>query len=197
MDFKDHTPNDYDHYERMVAALVKPGKQIKREMSNADAHLWHMATGVVGEAGELIDAVKKAVIYRKPIDKENVKEELGDLRFYITAIYQIFGFTDEEIREANYAKLSTRYAGLKYSNRSAVRRRDKDGAAKIKKAEGALKGGAKRANHETDRGLERIVDEASLIATRRLERNSGIRRTPSGGPCPEPSDRRRANRRNS
>lgn len=39
-----------------------------------------MATGVSGEAGELLDAVKKSVVYKKPLDRENVVEELGDLR---------------------------------------------------------------------------------------------------------------------
>ena len=47
-----------------------------------------MVVGVSGEAGELLDAVKKAVIYRKPLDLENVIEELGDLEFYMEGLRQ-------------------------------------------------------------------------------------------------------------
>lgn len=54
--------------------------------------LKHMAFGLVGEAGELLDAIKKIVIYRKFAGvfsdtlsiAYNVVEEVGDLMFYYT-----------------------------------------------------------------------------------------------------------------
>lgn len=109
----------------MVSTLVKPGERIVAEMTGADAHLMHMAIGVAGEAGELLDAIKKQVIYRKPLDRENVIEELGDLEFYMEGIRQGLGLTREQCLAANIAKLQKRYEGLKYSDQSAQDRADK------------------------------------------------------------------------
>lgn len=115
---------DINHSE-MVKALAKSGEDIVAELTPEEAHLWHMATGVSGEAGELLDAVKKAVIYRKPLDRENIVEELGDLEFYMEGLRQGLGITREETIEHNIAKLSVRYHTGKFSNEDAQERADK------------------------------------------------------------------------
>lgn len=112
------------HHE-MVSVLVKSGDTIVAEMTGPDAHMMHMAIGVSGEAGELLDAIKKRVIYRKPLDRDNVVEELGDLEFYLEGIRQGLGITREECLAANIVKLQKRYEGLKYSDQSAQDRADK------------------------------------------------------------------------
>jgi hypothetical protein len=45
-------------YDEMTAALSKAGSDIINELSPEKADLLHMAVGVAGEAGELLDAVK-------------------------------------------------------------------------------------------------------------------------------------------
>ena len=85
----------------------------------------HMAMGVAGEAGELIDAVKKHWIYGKPLDLENVKEELGDLLFYATKIANLCGLTWDEIEAHNVEKLKKRYP-TGYSDAAAQARADKE-----------------------------------------------------------------------
>ena len=112
-------------FEEMVKGLAKNGDTIAEELTGADAHLAHMAIGISGEAGELLDAIKKATIYRKPIDLENVVEELGDLEFYMEGLRQGLGITREETLDANIEKLGKRYNGLKYSDESAQNRADK------------------------------------------------------------------------
>lgn len=114
-------------HKELVSALAKPGSDIVAAITPAGADLWHHATGVSGEAGELLDAVKKHVIYNKPIDRANVVEELGDLEFYMEGIRQNLGITREETIDGNIAKLSKRYEGIKYSDQSAQNRADKDG----------------------------------------------------------------------
>ena len=47
------------NHSEMVKALAKNGETIAAEIDGADAHLLHMAVGVSGEAGELLDAIKK------------------------------------------------------------------------------------------------------------------------------------------
>lgn len=109
----------------MVRALAKDGALIKAELTPEDADMLHMAIGVSGEAGELLDAVKKATIYRKPLDLENIIEELGDLEFYMERIRQIAGITREQTIAANIAKLGKRYSSGAYSNEQAKTRADK------------------------------------------------------------------------
>ena len=113
-------------YAAMVKALAKPGERIKEEITASQANLWHMGTGVSGEAGELLDAIKKHVVYQKPLDRENVIEELGDLEFYMEGLRQELGITRLETLEANQAKLSIRYKTAQYSDSQAQAREDKD-----------------------------------------------------------------------
>lgn len=108
-----------------------------------EAYLWHMAIGMTGEAGELLDAYKKLGIYRKELDLVNVIEELGDFEFYLTGykqgkqllhtvfdyrlsqLYELFELTREQVIEGNIRKLAKRYHGLKYSDQAAQARADK------------------------------------------------------------------------
>ena len=112
-------------YNKMVAALSKSGELIKEELTPEDCHALHMAVGVSGEAGELLDAIKKAVIYRKPIDLENVIEELGDLEFFMEGLRQAYGISRKATLAANINKLSKRYQGLLYTDKAAQTRADK------------------------------------------------------------------------
>lgn len=116
---------DTQKYADMVKVLKKPGQDIIDGLTPQKADLWHHATGVAGEAGELVDAIKKAAIYGKTIDIENVKEELGDLEFYMEGIRQNLGITREETIQNNVGKLAIRYASKAYSDEDAQRRADK------------------------------------------------------------------------
>lgn len=117
------------NYEDMVRDLAKPGDEILASLTPEKAHLLHMAIGAAGEAGELLDAVKKYVIYNKPLDLNNVIEELGDLEFYMEGVRQGVDVTREDVIEANVYKLATgpkaRYKGGKYSDKAAQDRADK------------------------------------------------------------------------
>lgn len=113
------------NYPDMVKTLAKPGEDIIAQLTPKKAELWHMASCVPGEAGELFDAVKKQVIYNKEIDRANVVEELGDLEFYMEGVRQNLGITREETITANIAKLGKRYEGMKYSDKAAQDRADK------------------------------------------------------------------------
>lgn len=109
----------------MVNKVTKSGDDIVRSLSPLGAHWIHMALGVSGEAGELIDAIKKAAIYRRPLDLENVIEELGDLEFYMEGLRASMGITREETLKHNLAKLAKRYEGYQYTDQAAQERRDK------------------------------------------------------------------------
>lgn len=114
-----------DQYSKMVKALAKPGSDIIISLTPEKIHNLHMAVGVSGEAGELLDAIKKESIYNKELDRENVIEELGDLEFYMEGLRQGLGITREETLEHNKNKLSKRYKSLTYSDQQAQERADK------------------------------------------------------------------------
>lgn len=109
----------------LVRALCKKGIAVKEELTHLTAHLLHMAVGISGESGELLDAVKKAAIYNKPLDLVNVIEELGDLEFYLEGFRQGLGLSRDDILAQNISKLSTRYNSGEYSNQQAIDRADK------------------------------------------------------------------------
>lgn len=112
-------------FENMVANLAKDGQEIVDELTPEQAHLLHMVVGICGEAGELLDAVKKAVIYNKELDMGNVIEEVGDIEFYMEGFRQGIGITREQTLIANIKKLGKRYSGGTYSDLDAQTRADK------------------------------------------------------------------------
>ncbi len=104
-------------YEKMVRRLfVKPDDKTGR--------LVHAAMGISGEAGELVDAVKKHWVYGKPLDTENVLEECGDVLFYLVAMLNECGFSLIDAMEHNEAKLAKRYPDG-WSEQAAIERKDK------------------------------------------------------------------------
>jgi NTP pyrophosphatase (non-canonical NTP hydrolase) len=112
-------------HQALVTALCKDGQQIKDEISYLDAHLLHMILGLSGEVGELLDALKKAIIYRKELDIVNAVEELGDIEFYLEGLRQGLNLTREQCLLANIKKLTNRYSGIQYTNEAATERVDK------------------------------------------------------------------------
>ena len=112
-------------FNKMALALAKDGADIVKNLTHEQANLWHMATGIGGEAGEIEDVIKKHVIYQKPLDVENVKEELGDLLFYMSNLMQSVGLSFKDVLQHNIDKLSIRYSSGKYSNTQAQERADK------------------------------------------------------------------------
>lgn len=81
----------------------------------------HAVMGMVTEAGELMDAVKKYAIYGKPIDLVNLKEECGDTFWYQALLARAAGFTFEEAQTTNIEKLRARYPN-KFTEHDALNR---------------------------------------------------------------------------
>lgn len=116
-----------NQFREMVAKLVKSPTEIQQSITPDGAALIHSGMGVCGEAGELIDAIKKHTIYLKPLDRENVIEELGDLEFYMEDIRRRIHVTRDEVLQANMNKLAKRYGpNFEYTNQKAHDRADKN-----------------------------------------------------------------------
>lgn len=102
-----------DHTDEQAAVMAERCKQ--------HARLIHYAFGLGTEVGELQDAVKKVLAYGKPLDVVNIKEELGDIKWYFARLCKLFNLTIEEIDETNINKLQKRY-GDKFTEHAALNR---------------------------------------------------------------------------
>lgn len=116
-----------DYHSQMVAGLCKNGEEIRGTMTGAQMHALHMAIGISGESGEIIDAIKKWCVYQGVLSVDNIIEELGDLEFYMEGLRQAFGIEREATLEANHRKLGKRYRDHQYSDQQAQDRADKVG----------------------------------------------------------------------
>lgn len=112
----------FEDHAALVKRTCKPGIAIVLVAS--EAHAVHMALGIAGEAGELVDAIKKHAIYSKPLDVENVVEELGDIEWYMEGLRAALGITREQVLQHNVDKLNKRYP-QQYSDADAQKRADK------------------------------------------------------------------------
>ena len=82
----------------------------------------HAVMGLMTELGELADPLKRHVFYGTPAPlRTNVKEELGDLLWYIAVMCDVHGLTIEEVMRANINKLVARYPE-KFDGERAVNR---------------------------------------------------------------------------
>lgn len=114
-----------ENYTEFVQALKKPGQDIINGLTPDKADAMHMALGLVGEAGELLDAIKKWVIYGKELDLDNVNEELGDLEYFMEGLRLVLNISRELTIQQNIQKLSKRYKEKVYSDEAARSRADK------------------------------------------------------------------------
>lgn len=65
--------------------------------------------GRAGESGEVVDHLKKYLFHAKPLDREKVLDELGDVLWYISNACDLLGTTLDEVADRNDAKLRRRY----------------------------------------------------------------------------------------
>ena len=84
------------------------------------------ADGLVAEAGEFMEIVKKITFQGKPYDEANVfhmKRELGDVMWYMANACMALGLDPYEVIEENVRKLEARYPGGHFEiSRSEVRK---------------------------------------------------------------------------
>ncbi len=74
-----------------------------------DMNLLHAAMGISTESGEMLDQLKRVIFYGKALDVVNVKEEIGDLMWYIAILIRELDLDFEEILSLNIDKLKARF----------------------------------------------------------------------------------------
>ncbi len=104
-----------------INEYVKKSKRTIAPLDTKQENNLHMILGMLTEVGELADVFKKNMAYNKVIDWINVKEEIGDVMFYIAGFCSMNNFDLENILENNVKKLQARYPE-KFSEDNALNR---------------------------------------------------------------------------
>ncbi len=94
-------------YQQLAARTLT---EIPEEPLDAQQSMlvWN-ALGLVGEAGEVAEHIKKAIFHRHKLDREKLKKELGDVLWYAAALCTNLDLTMEEVMASNIEKLKQRY----------------------------------------------------------------------------------------
>ena len=93
---------NFKEYQNL--AMISKSKEIEGKVQLANG-----VRGLNGEAGEVIDLVKKHLFHGHDLDVEKIKLELGDVLWYIAECADALDLDLEDIAKANIAKLKARY----------------------------------------------------------------------------------------
>jgi len=93
-----------DIYEEFVEHMV---------LTKGDGRLIENTLGIVGEAGEVAEKVKKFIRGDGALDKKEVLKEIGDVVFYCTALANHLGYGLQDAIDWNVHKLMERKRGGK------------------------------------------------------------------------------------
>lgn len=96
----------FDDYQKQALKTAAP-KTKKNE-------LFHLLLGLVGEAGEISEKMKKIVrdynSDESKIDTQDLKKELGDVLWYVAVLADYFEISLDDVAQNNIAKLASRQA---------------------------------------------------------------------------------------
>ncbi len=67
------------------------------------------ALGIAGEAGEVVDMIKKVLYHAHELDVSALCKEVGDLLWYTVLLCDTVGLTLDDVMQTNVEKLRRRY----------------------------------------------------------------------------------------
>ena len=80
--------------------------------------------GLAGESGECCDIVKKFKYQGHDLDKNHLKDELGDVLWYLAETASGLGISLEEVALYNLDKLHKRYHGNTFHKEDSINRKE-------------------------------------------------------------------------
>lgn len=116
--------NPVDYLFHSAATDVPDYNVIRERLAKADdktLQILHASFGVTTEAGEIADAYKKFLFYGKPLDNINLREEVGDVLWYLALLLRAIDSDFETTMQINIDKLRARYPS-KFDEHAALNR---------------------------------------------------------------------------
>jgi NTP pyrophosphatase (non-canonical NTP hydrolase) len=77
-------------------------------MTEGQARYFENVLGLVGEAGEVAEKIKKQLRDDTEVASEEIQRELGDVLFYVAALSNLYGSNLEAVAKMNLDKLNDR-----------------------------------------------------------------------------------------
>ena len=115
------TETTMQNYQELALRTESPITPELIERLTGNARAVHAFFGLLTETGELADGFKRAIFYGKPLDTTNIKEEVGDVFWYLAILCDILGINFIDCMSANIEKLRKRFP-TKYSHEAALNR---------------------------------------------------------------------------
>ena len=91
-----------NEYQKLALTTLSPGLEKDKVLLNG-------VMGLCGEAGETIDIVKKHLFHSHSLDRDKLKEELGDVAWYLAVTAYALDNDLESVMRENIEKLKKRY----------------------------------------------------------------------------------------
>ena len=92
----------FDDYQREALRTTSTDKPTLEGLAMA-------SMGLAGEAGEVVDYIKKHLFHGHALERDKVCKELGDVLWYLAVLAHMSGLSLTEVAVANVAKLRKRY----------------------------------------------------------------------------------------
>ncbi len=111
-----------NNYQESVTKTFKQHK----ELTPQQARLLDWATGLAGEAGEVIELIKHHIFSEESLDKMELAKEMGDVLWYLTAMAESNGLQLSDVAALNAAKLAHRYNNQEYNHGASANRHESE-----------------------------------------------------------------------
>lgn len=102
-------------------ALLANADDIDRPLGEDKVRLLHAALGLISEAGEIVEEVINSHIEHRPVNVDNMKEEFGDVSWYLALGLRVVNTSFYQVMKSNIAKLTARYPN-KFNTQDAENR---------------------------------------------------------------------------
>lgn len=93
---------DFKQYQEQANRTIPKGYP-------ANAGFVNFGLGLAGEAGEVIEIIKKGAFHGKDVNLDDFRKELGDVIWYISALCTTVGLELEDVATHNIEKLKARH----------------------------------------------------------------------------------------
>jgi len=111
-----------EYVPKAISTEADPKEAKDRLLKNTRLiRLLHSSLGLVTEAGEFADQIKAHIFYGKALDFINLREEVGDLFWYIALFADALDVDLDKVMGRNIAKLAARYPE-KFKSEDAINR---------------------------------------------------------------------------
>lgn len=128
---KDGDKMDFHTFQGMSErTMPNGGIMIDGKIFYSGHNVANYSMGLAGEAGELVDYIKKVLFHGHEFDRDKFVKEGGDVLHYLAGLCTMYDVTLEELATENLVKLQKRYPNG-FSHEASKARKDMEERGEI------------------------------------------------------------------